>query len=149
MVMEKEIEVNRKTRSVNGFEAIYIYEKYLNGEILSSIAIKERIIRNIAVHILSNKNKSINVVKESKEKLKHTTEFENIVVNINDVILPRHFAATPPKRAKIIEKLRNYKKTGKLNPVIVTKDMILVDGFKNYMVYKYLNVEEIPIQILN
>ena len=56
-------------------------------------------------------------------------------VGIDDIKIPRYFAA--PRPEKYSTKLNTYLKKGTLSPIIVDNDLNLVDGYISYLIYKY------------
>lgn len=70
---------------------------------------------------------------------------DNKAMAINDVVILDSFKDTTPKESKL-NRVREYiSEYGKFDePIVVTDDNVLVDGYTRYLIAKELGVEGIP-----
>ena len=65
-----------------------------------------------------------------------------MTININDIKIPSHFAESVPNEEKLNRARQYFIENGTLDvPIVVTKDMKLVDGYIRYLVLKGYEVE--------
>lgn len=69
---------------------------------------------------------------------------------LDEIVIPKKFLDTPPRREKIEETIEFYKKHGKFDqPVIVRKnDLLLTDGYKRYIAAKEMGLTEILVKFI-
>lgn len=52
----------------------------------------------------------------------------------DEIIISESFKRHPPKGKKVDFKMRNYLDGGKLDPIIVDENMMLIDGYCTYLI---------------
>jgi transcriptional regulator with XRE-family HTH domain/cold shock CspA family protein len=68
---------------------------------------------------------------------------------LSEIIIPDQFVKAYPGREKIEAIISSYRKHGKFdNPIKVIKQIILVDGYKRYVVAKELGLTEIEVKFI-
>ena len=65
-----------------------------------------------------------------------------MTININDIKVPSHFAESVPSETKLNQARQYFIENGRLDkPIVITKDMELVDGYIRYLVLKGYEIE--------
>ena len=69
---------------------------------------------------------------------------------LSEIIIPDQFVKAYPGREKIEAIISSYRKHGKFdNPIKVIRQIILVDGYKRYVVAKELGLTEIEVKFID
>lgn len=56
--------------------------------------------------------------------------------NINDIVIQDRFKKSMPSLEKILEHHQDYLSTGYLDPIIVSSEDVLIDGYISYLIHK-------------
>ncbi|MEQ8192689.1 MAG: ParB N-terminal domain-containing protein [Candidatus Eremiobacterota bacterium] len=127
------------------------------------MAAKELGLIEIAVKsIEKEKTKASDAVKSiEKEKTKPPDAVKSIekektkasgldFCQLSEIIIPDQFVKAYPGREKIEAIISSYRKHGKFdNPIKVIRQIILVDGYKRYVVAKELGLTEIEVKFID
>jgi ParB/RepB/Spo0J family partition protein len=98
------------------------------------------------VSILQNKNEILeNKVRELEEKLKNNKHQEVSLVSLNLIKLSKNIRQSDfgYKYEDIKSLAEDIENNGQLQPVLITKDLYLIAGFRRFEAMKYLNFKDI------
>lgn len=70
------------------------------------------------------------------------------MVDIDEINVIEHYNDSHPTPAKVTRKIEEYQETGKLKPIEVNRDMVLVDGYITYKIAKMFNVKEVEVKVV-
>lgn len=72
--------------------------------------------------------------------MKHTKYKRILSRNYKKITISEDFLKHPPKYGKMQNKIDTYELFGKLDPIIVDENMVLIDGYCTYLIVDALKV---------
>ena len=131
-------------------KAITFYMKH--GRFPNSIIINKEnknLIEGYKYYMAAKELGLIEIAVKSIEKEK-TKASDLDFCQLSEIIIPDQFVKAYPGREKIEAIISSYRKHGKFdNPIKVIKQIILVDGYKRYVVAKELGLTEIEVKFID
>ena len=73
----------------------------------------------------------------------------NNIVKLKNIIIPSSFKKKKPRLDKLTERMEYFEKTGLFFvPIVVTDDLVLIDGYTSYLVAKKYNLNKVKVEYI-